>query len=427
MIEYRVMDKVKNERGTNNQQPRSFEQLLDEYDYERPKRGQILEGRVVHVDDDMILVDVGAKRDAVVPRKDLSFLDKEMRDNIAPGDRLPVYVIRPSAPNGSDLLVSIARGREQVDWERAKAALAKGDVVELKVVGVNRGGLEVKFGRLRGFVPDSHTPGLRRGMTPEQRRAHKQDQLNTHMLLKVLEVDRQQRRLVLSGRAASRERRRRALEEIEVGQVIHGRVVGLADFGAFVDLGEVDGLVHVSELAWARVEHPRDVVKVGDEIDVQVKSVDVERERVGLSRKALLSNPWTSIEERWHVDDLVEGVVTNAVNFGAFVALPDGIEGLIPNAEMGMVGPATSKDVLQAGDHLLVRIISIDPAQARMDFSLRRVTPEDYAAWLEKQQTDVIEAAGTALPSDATEHPLTGEPAAEIDRPDDGDVSAAIV
>jgi small subunit ribosomal protein S1 len=399
MSEKQATDKME----VNGRWSDAFEKMLGQYDYERPQRGQILDGRIVYVDDEKVLVDVGAKRDAVVPRQDLSFLNQDERENLSPGYQVPVYVLRPSQPNGSDLIVSIARGREREDWDRAKELKTSNEAVELEVVGQNKGGLEVKFGRLRGFVPNSHTPGLRRGMSADQMRAHKQEIVHSRMLFKMLEVDRNRRRLVLSARAASGERRRRALEQLQVGQVIHGQVVGLTDFGAFVDLGEVDGLIHISELDWTRVSHPSEVLHKGDELDVEVQGVDVERERVSLSRKALLPNPWDTIGDRYHVDDLAEGVITKVLKFGAFVALPEGIEGLVHVEEIGIVGPGRPSDVVHEGQTVLARILQLEPARARMDLSLRRVTEEERAAWQVRQ---------------ASAEPETGEVDQEVAEPD---------
>lgn len=370
-----------------------FEQLLDDYEYKLPRRGQILEGEIMYVDDDQVLVDVGAKRDAIVPRRDLDRLDREAREGLEEGDRMPVYVIR-SPRVGGDLLVSISKGMESEDWEHAKALETSGDTVELEVIGRNRGGLEVAFGRLRGFVPNSHLPraGGRKG------RGSKPDssgfEIGSLLLLQALEVDQRRHRLVFSARSAEKRRRHARLRELAEGQIHRGRVVNIVDFGAFVDLGGVDGLVHISKLAWQRVDHPSEVVSIGDEVYVKVDDVDVERERVSLNMKVMAPSPWETADQRYRVGDLVEGTVTNIVSFGAFVSLPDGLEGLIHVSEMEIIGPGTSEDVLRTGEEVVVKIVRLEPEKERIGLSLKRVTYEDQVRWMMGKRSQSTEDEG---------------------------------
>lgn len=363
-----------------------FEELLDEYTYDAPRRGEFREAEVLRVDEDTVLLDVGAKRDAVVTRKDLSRLEDEDLDEIEPGDRIPVRVMRSPGKVSNKLEVSISRGLEREDWDRALELLESGDPVELKITGYNRGGLEVEFGRLRGFVPNSHITSIRRGIGLEKLRESKEEMVGDTILLKAIEVNQRRRRLVFSSRALASERRKRRLSELEVGQVIEGQVVNLVDFGAFVDLGGVDGLVHISELDWERVEHPSDVLSVGDELEVLVKDVDVERERVSLSRKALLPSPWDEIKKKYDGNDLVEGEVTNVVDFGAFVALPEGVEGLLHVSEMVVGGAGSPEEALRPGDKVLVRIVELNPEDERIGLSMQQVTYDEQMAWMEAQR-----------------------------------------
>ncbi len=365
-----------------------FEQLLDEYEYERPRRGEIVDAEVIRVDEDGILVDIGAKRDALVPRRDLDRLDEEMLEGISRGDKVPVYVLKSPSRYGDELVVSINKGLEQEDWEQAQALMESGEVLELEVVGRNRGGLVVTFGRLRGFLPNSHIPSLRRGASVEQLNQQKEEKIGEKLLLKIIEVDERQRRLILSGRAAQRERRQQRLEQLTVGEVLEGRVVNLVDFGAFIDLGGVDGLVHISELDWQRVDHPSEVVELGELLEVKLIGVDVDRERVSLSRKALLENPWQQLGDSYQQGDLVEGEITNIRDFGAFVMLPEGIEGLIHTSEIGIDGPGEPKDVLRTGDKVLARVIEIDPERERISLSLRRVEKDEQLEWMDSQDEE---------------------------------------
>ena len=394
--------------------PETFdmEQLLDDYDYQPPKRGEFLQGEIIHVDDDSILIDVGAKRDAIVPRNDLNRLAEADLANLEEGEVMPVRVLRSPSISG-DLLVSLTKGLAKEDWERAEAMLEGGQEEEFEIVGRNRGGVLVRFGYLEGFVPNSHLPDVRsRGDTEALKRV-KRESVGEKMLLKVLEVDRKRNRLILSGRAAEKARRQNRLEELDAGQKIKGRVVNLTEFGAFVALGGIDGLIHRSELSWDDVGDPGEVLNIGDEVEVMVKDVDVDRERVSLSRKALMPSPWDEITQYYSEGDLVEGIVSNVVHFGAFVTLPDGIEGLIHSSEMDIIGPGTPADVVKSDDPVLVRILSIEPDRHRMALSLKQVSYDEQMEWMEKRQT-LTETDETAAPA------IDEEPAVdEIGKPED--------
>jgi len=369
---------------------RPFKSLLETFEGKRPRRGQFLKGRILQIEEDAVLMDVGAKRDAVIPRWEIDKLDSEQLENLKPGDQLPVYVLK--TPIGDEhLLVSIERGLEFEDWDRAKACLSSGEVLELEVTGLNRGGLTVQFERIQGFVPNSHIPGLKRGMRNEKRDAFKREKVGAKMALKFIEVNRSQRRLILSGRTAEKEKRMQRLHELDRDQVIQGKVVHIVEYGAFVDLDGVDGLVHISELDWRWVKHPSDVVNIGDEVEVKVKEVDVEGERVSLSRKALLPSPWDTVLKRHKVGDLVEGEVTNVRQFGAFVMLSNGIEGLIQESELGIVGSGHPQDVLSPGEIVIVRIVDIDAERKRMGLSLRQVSYDEQVAWIKEKHESTDE------------------------------------
>jgi small subunit ribosomal protein S1 len=366
-------------RDSSESSTRPFAKLLDDFGAERPRRGQLMEGKILQIEEDLILMDVGSKRDAVVPRREVDKLDPEQHKNLKVGEQLPIYVLR--TPIGDEqLLVSIDRGLELEDWARAQSYLSSKEILELPITGQNRGGLTVKFGQIRGFVPNSHIPGLHRGTQAENNETMKREMIGTSMPLKVIEIDRRRNRLVLSGRKAEEEKHKQRLQELQQGEVIRGRVVHLVEYGAFVDLGGIDGLIHISELEWHRVDHPSEVVGIGDEIEVLVKEVDVDRERISLSRKALLPSPWDSVQKKYQVGDLVEGEITNVRPFGAFVMLPEGIEGLIHDSEMGIVGPGYPQDVVASGDPVQVQILDIDLDRKRMSLRLKKVLRDEEAA-----------------------------------------------
>lgn len=371
----------------------AFANLLDEYEQMTPKRGQFLTGEVLRIEDDILYVDVGAKRDAIVPYRDLDrFEDQEYINGISRGDEIPVYVIR--TPVGDEeLLVSLKKGLEHNDWVRAKEILEAETIEELDVVGHNKGGLLVSFGHLEGFVPNSHIPSLRHAGYDQQALAQKKAKMiGDKMAVKLIEVDMNRKRLVMSGKAAEKEARREQLHSLEEGQIITGRVDNLVSYGAFIDLGQITGLLHISEIAWQQIDRPGDVLEVGDEIEVRIEQIDVERERIGLSRKVLLPSPWHEFDQAHKVGDLIEGQITGLVDFGAFVTLPSNIEGLIHISEINLPVNASPTEVLQIGERVLARIINIEPDEERIGLSLRRVSAAEEIEWLSEKRTAEIES-----------------------------------
>lgn len=376
-----------NEQIANGEQEvtdETFADLLKDYDVEPLHRGQLVEGEILKIEENVMFVDVGAKRTAVIPPDDLEQVDEAVLKEISVGDKVLLYILR--TPVGEEeLLVSLQKGLEQQDWIEAEKYLENQEMLELEIVGHNKGGLLVKFGNLRGFIPNSHVPDLQHIHDRRQLTSAKSKMVGNELPLKVIEVDRDRRRLVLSMKAAQKEVRERRLRELQVGEVIEGRVASIVDFGAFVDLGGVDGLVHISNLAWRQVGHPSEVVSEGDEIEVLIESVDVERERVSLNRKALQPNPWEEFAEKHEEGELIEGVVTKVVDFGAFVQVSPGIEGLVHVSEIRIYGSGDPKDVLQTGDVLLVRILSIDPDRERLGLSQRRVGMQEEMEWMQRR------------------------------------------
>lgn len=364
---------------------RHFESMLATHEPERLRRGQIIQGEILMIDENLAIIDVGAKWDAIVPPQEMVETDAAFLEELNAGDQVHVYVTQ--TPTGDrELLVSLEKGLKELDWQRAKEALANEELLDLTVSRYNRGGLLVKFGRLEGFVPNSLLPSLKRIRDEKELIQRKTDLVGSNLPLKVIEIDQQRSRLVLSARSATRERRREQLEQMEVSQVLTGRVAHLVNFGAFVEIGSVTGLVHISELAWQHVDHPADLLSPGDEIMVQVKSIDVERERLSLSRKALLPSPWHQFAQRYQAGDLIEGEITAIVDFGAFVRLALGIEGLVHISEIDLPDLTPIEAILEPGEQVLVRVISIEPDQERLGLSLRRVTRDEQIAFMLARQ-----------------------------------------
>lgn len=354
----------------------SFADLLNTYVYEEPHRGQILYGTILEKNRDEIILDVGLKRDAIVTRKDIQRLSEELLNSLEEGQEVATYVLQPHNDDG-DLIVSINKALELEDWRRAQNLLDSDEVVEASVIDGNKGGVLVRFGRLTGFVPNSH---LESNVTTSN--DGRTSLMGTTLQLKVIQVEQRRNRLILSERAARRAARNERLMQIEVGQVTKGKVVNLTDFGAFVDIGGVDGMIHISNIDHRHVNHPGDVLSIGQEIDVRVDSVDVERERIALNRKAVLPDPWDTFSASYTTGELLSGVVTNVVDFGVFVAAPGGAQGLVHTSRMTSLGASTPRDMFREGDAILVRIVGIDTAQKHIELSIDDVTPEEQEKWM---------------------------------------------
>jgi small subunit ribosomal protein S1 len=368
-----------------------FAALLEEsFARQEPQRGDIVTGTILAVDNQGLIVDIGLGRDGVVERRDLERIqDEDLVFQI--GDPIDVMVVRPEDEEGN-LLLSVSQARQSEDWKNAERLLNEEEVWQGFVTEANRGGLIVPFGNLRGFVPASHVIGLSRGLSEDERKDQMQAMVGTRITVKIIEVNWKRRRLVFSQREAQRERREARkevlLEKLKEGDIHRGVVSGLRDFGAFVDLGGADGLIHISELAWHRVKHPREVLNVGDEVQVYVLRLDEEGKRIGLSLKRLQQNPWELIEQLYHVGQLVEGTVSRVTQFGAFVSMEPGIEALLHISQMGDPQPEHPSLLVHEGQQLLMRVISVEPDKQRLGLSLKEVSAEEKERWDEKRRSE---------------------------------------
>jgi len=366
-----------------------FEQYLaEEDDLSVPERGDLREGIIVEVRSSEMLVNIGAKRDGVVPQADIARLDKEYAATLVVGELVPVVVSKLTTEEGM-LILSIADALQKRDWLTAEKMLESGEVAVRAVVGYNKGGLLVEFGHLRGFIPASHIVGLPRNLTEDDRNRRFDEMIGEELPVEVIEVERRRRRLVLSHRFAERkyreERKIQLFKEMKVGDVVEGEVRSLRPFGAFVDIGGADGLLHVSEIGWTPVSHPRDVLEVGDRIQVEILRLDAERSRIALSRKKLLPNPWESIEERYRQGETVLVTITRVVDFGAFAQLEPGVEGLIHVSELAEIEIAEPLKSLASGDRVAVKILRVDPERQRIGLSRRQADSLVGEALLESE------------------------------------------
>lgn len=398
-------------KDNNNQ---TMESLLNEQELsvDLPQAGEIRKGTIASVSPSQILVSIGAKSEGIVSGRELDQLTSNEIAELQVGQEVHVFVINPEDENGN-VVLSMKRAQEQISWDDVEKLVTDGAVVESKIVGFNKGGLIASVEGLRGFVPSSQIGALRRsqisGETPEQKY---QKMVGQPISVRVIEVDRERRRLILSERAASTESRQslkeRVIDGLEEGQVYTGRVTSLANFGAFINVNGADGLVHLSELSWDHIEHPREALEVGQEVKVKVINVDREKKRIGLSVRALLDDPRRSRIEKYSVGQLVEGKITRLTKFGAFARLEDDVEGLIHISELSDHRVEHPKEVLKEGDVKTLRVIRIEPDQRRIGLSLRKV---DSAAFADKDFK--LLAAEFDAEDDEPSNEMPSEPPAE--------------
>lgn len=349
-----------------------FEALLEQSfeSLEVVSRGDVLDGIILAKDNIGIIIDVGLKRDAVLKHAEFQDMDE---DDFVIGDQITVMVTETEDRDGQ-LVVSIKQAQAQVDWDKAQAHMEADEPYDGYVLAANRGGLIIPYGELRGFVPASHVVAMPRGLTDEERVEHLSKYVGGTLTVKIIEVNPQRRRLVFSERQAQRELREQIkenlLSDLKEGDIIRGKVSSIRDFGAFIDLGGADGLIHISELAWRRINNPGEVVKIGQELDVYVLQLDQDGKRIGLSLKRLKNNPWDEISENYAVDQEIVGHVTRVVSFGAFIEIEDGIEALLHVSQMSNPQPEQPEEFVLPGERVRARIVSLEPDRQRIGLSL---------------------------------------------------------
>ena len=351
--------------------------LLDQYmETNEYHHGDVVEGVIASVSDKTILIDVGGKCDAIVhPREVERMMPKDLYA-LKPGQDVSVYVIEKNDDDDT-MLVSLARAAQQSDWDRARKLLRSEEPVSLPVVDINKGGVIVRLGRLRGFVPGSQLlPNWRAHQNTGESEQRWEALLGQTLTLCVIEVTPERNRLILSERRAADSKvvKRRILEKLKVGTIARGVINNVVPFGAFVNVNGVDGLLHISELSWKRVTRPQEIVQVGQELDVYVLDIDLEKERLGLSLKRLTADPWESLGDIYQEGDFVEVTIVNLTTFGAFAALVEKpeIEGLIHISELADHQVARPEDVVKTGEQHLVKIISLQPDERRIAFSVKQ-------------------------------------------------------
>jgi small subunit ribosomal protein S1 len=337
------------------------------------KDGDLVEGTVVKVDRDEVLLDIGYKSEGVIPAKELSIRqDVDPGEVVKVGDRIEALVLQKEDKEGR-LILSKKRAQYERAWSRIEKIMQSGDTITGPVIEVVKGGLILDIG-LRGFLPASLVELRRvRDLHPY---------VGQELECKIIELDRNRNNVVLSRRAfleeSQSEGRKKFLESLKKGERRKGQVSSIVNFGAFVDIGGgVDGLVHVSELSWKHVDHPSEVVQVGQEVDVEILDVDLERERVSLSLKATQEDPWREFERKHERDEIIQGQITKLVPFGAFVRVGEGIEGLVHISELADQHVEAPEQVVQVGQQVRVKVVDVDVSRRRISLSMRRVQDED--------------------------------------------------
>ena len=345
-------------------------QLIPNYDATMVsfEEGDVVTGKVVRIDKDEVLVDIGYKSEGVIPQNELSIRRSiDPAEEVTLGEEVDALVLTKEDQDGR-LILSKKRARFERAWRRIEAAAESGEPVEGTVIEVVKGGLIIDLG-VRGFLPAS--------LVDIRRVQNLDEYLGQKIECKVIELNRSRNNVVLSRRAVLEEERKEArqqiLDRLERGQVVEGTISNIVDFGAFVDLDGIDGLIHISELSWGHVNHPSEVLNIGDTVSVKVLDIDRERQRISLGLKQTQEDPWERVVRTYNVGDVLEGKVTKVVSFGAFVEIMEGVEGLVHISELAQHHVENPREVVEPGDEVKVKILEIDEERRRLSLSLKRV------------------------------------------------------
>jgi small subunit ribosomal protein S1 len=345
-------------------------QIVPNYDATmRPfEEGEVVTGHVVRIDHDEVLVDIGYKSEGVIPANELSIRKAvDPHDEVTLGEEVDALVLTKEDQDGR-LIMSKKRARFEKAWRRIEAAAESGEPVEGTVIEVVKGGLIIDLG-VRGFLPAS--------LVDIRRVPNLDEYMGTQIECKVIELNRSRNNVVLSRRAVLEEERKEVrqqiLDRLAPGLVVEGQISNIVDFGAFVDLDGIDGLIHISELSWSHVNHPSEVLEIGDTVQVKVLDIDRERQRISLGLKQTQEDPWQRIVNTYNIGDELEGTVTKVVTFGAFVEILDGVEGLVHISELAAHHVENPREIVQPGDELRVKILEIDSERRRLSLSAKRV------------------------------------------------------
>jgi small subunit ribosomal protein S1 len=332
------------------------------------EEGDVVTGLVVRIDNDEVLVDIGYKSEGVIPSNELSIRKNvDPHDEVEMGEEVDALVLTKEDQDGR-LIMSKKRARFEKAWRRIEAAAESGEPVEGSVIEVVKGGLIIDLG-VRGFLPAS--------LVDIRRVPNLDEYLGTKIECKVIELNRSRNNVVLSRRAVleeeRKEQRQEILDRLQPGMVVEGTISNIVDFGAFVDLNGIDGLIHISELSWSHVNHPSEILSIGSTVQVKVLDIDRERQRISLGLKQTQEDPWQRVVDTYNVGDELEGTVTKVVTFGAFVEILDGVEGLVHISELAPHHVENPREIVTPGDDVKVKILEIDSERRRLSLSVKRV------------------------------------------------------
>ncbi|MAR34368.1 MAG: 30S ribosomal protein S1 [Chloroflexi bacterium] len=376
---------------TNNQigtaistEKTSMDELIEEFLPHKPlKRGEIIDGKIMSINDNGLLIDIGYKSEGFIPTREMKTLVSDEDKEINVGDEVIAYVVNPETNSGSSVL-SIDRARGEQGWRILEKAMQNDESCHGVILSANRGGAVVESEGVQGFIPLSQLVGPSRELFVNGGEAPKDGFIGMKIQFKIIELNRRRNRAIFSERVALEAERqvlkKKLLNTLKEGDVIKGRIVGVSNFGAFVDLGGADGLIHISELSWGPVKNPEDFVTVGTDMDVYVLKIDRETLKIALSLRRLTPEPWEQIQSGLEIGQKVTGTITKLANFGAFARIEPGVEGLIHISELSYDVVKHPKNVVSEGDKLELQIIRIEPDRKRLGLSIKRLSdpPEGY-------------------------------------------------
>jgi ribosomal protein S1 len=336
------------------------------------EQGKVVRGVIVKIDQNEALVDVGGKSEGILPLKELTNTNASMKDLLELGQELELYILKEPNEDGQ-VTLSRRRVEQAKGWTAAQDDFDAGNIVKGKIIDTVKGGLLVELHKIRGFVPSSQLRNINIENIDEL--------IGTELPLKIIEINPKKNKLILSHRKALEDEkspiRAEVVSSLEEGSVITGRIVRLVEFGAFVDVGGIDGLLPISEISWKRIAHPNEVLKAGEEITVKVFKIDRELNRVSLSLKRMQEDPWEAIKDSFHKGDKIKGIVTKLTNFGAFIEVCEGIEALLPISEIPDGENINLDRIMPIGTELEATIKKFEPEERKINLTLKEYSPEE--------------------------------------------------
>ena len=405
----------------------TMESLLDEFvPLKQLRRGEIIDGKIMDIKDDGLLVDIGHKSEGYIPVREMKTIETDVKQNFSIGDEIIAYVINVEGKDGITIL-SVDKARGEQGWRILEKSMESDENVTGKIIGANRGGAVVEAEGVQGFVPLSQLVGPAREFYVPGGEPPKEGFIGATVKFKIIELNRRRNRAIFSERAAlqswKESQKKELIANINEGDIKKGRVSGISSFGAFVDLGGADGLIHISELSWGAVKSAEDVVQVGEEIDVYILKVDTETLKIALSLRRLSPEPWEGVGDRFKIGDIVNGTVTKLANFGAFARIDSGIEGLIHISEISPDVINHPKDVVNEGDELELKIIRVEPERRRLGLSLKQVTHPDLSVKVEEPKSEESKVEEPKSEESKVEEPKSEENQETIKNDENSDIN----